>query len=91
MRIQRITQEDGVKGRYVPGVGATHPSGVSATADAALVAPAPAHHVSRKYLTRIFHASVLDTNRINSGSIADLYRNRDSYTQDHNYIDRRTP
>jgi len=36
-------------------VGATHPSGVSATAEAALVAPAPTQHVSRKYRTRIFH------------------------------------
>jgi hypothetical protein len=44
-----------VKEQCVSGAGATHPSGVSATADAALVAPAPTHQVSRKYRTRIFH------------------------------------
>ena len=59
------------------GAGATHPSGVSATADAALVAPAPTQHVSRKYRTRIFHLSALEINRISSTSIAGSYRNQD--------------
>ena len=41
MRIQRVTRRDGVKGRYVPGVGATPGLQPSRVGSAALVAPTP--------------------------------------------------
>lgn len=58
---------------------------------AALVAPASARNVSRKYRLRIFHRSALDTSQIKSASIADPYRNRDRCTTDSNFIHRRIP
>ena len=56
---------------------------------AALVAPASAYHLSRKYLKQIRHAFAPDTNRIGSASIADLHHIRNRYTTDRNLIDRR--
>jgi hypothetical protein len=41
MRIQQVTQKDGVKGRCVPGVGATPVLRTSRVGSAALVAPTP--------------------------------------------------
>ncbi len=57
MRIQRVTRTDGVREECSPGVGATYPSGVSASADAALVAPTPG-------TTDIQNVSVTDTKLI---------------------------
>jgi len=42
MRMQRVTREDGVKGGYVAGVGATPVLRTSRVGSAALVAPTPA-------------------------------------------------
>ena len=59
---------------------------------AALVAPTPdIPRIQKKYLARIFHRFALDTNRISSASVTDLYRSQDRYTQDRNLIHRRTP
>ncbi len=41
MRIQQVTRKDGVKGRYVPGVGATQVLRTFRVGSAALVAPTP--------------------------------------------------
>jgi len=71
--------------------GAIPPCRAAAPDFAALIAPASAHYVSRKYRSQIFHRWALDTSQIKSASIADPYRNRDRYTTDRNFIDRRTP
>ena len=55
MRIQRVMRVDGVKGKYVPGVGATHCSAVPASAPPRWSLPPPCTSGIRKYLTRIFH------------------------------------
>ena len=55
MRMQQVTHVDGVEERYVPGVGATPPSGLPRRLTPRWSLPPPAHHVSRKYLTQIFH------------------------------------
>jgi hypothetical protein len=55
MGIQRVMRVDGVKGKYVPGVGATPPSGLPRRLTPRWSLPPPARHVSRKYLTQIFH------------------------------------
>ena len=91
MRIQRVTRVGGVKGRYVPGVGGDPALGLPRRLTPRWSLPPPARHVSRKYLTRIFHASALDTNRISSPSATDSYRSRNRCTQDRNLIHRRIP
>jgi hypothetical protein len=90
MRVQRVTRIDGVKGRYVPGVGATPACSLPRRLTPRWSLPPPAYQASRKYLTQIFHASAPDTNRISSASFADPYRSRNRYTQDHRLIHRRT-
>ena len=91
MQQQRVTQIHGVRERCVAEAGATASRWDCRVGCAALVAPASAHHVFRKYRSQIFHRSVLDKNRIDLASIADPYRNRDKCTTDSNFIDRRTP
>ena len=58
---------------------------------AALVAPAPSHETSRKYLSRIPDRSAPDTSQIGSASVADPERIGDRCTIDRNLLDRRIP
>ena len=79
MRIQRVTRGDGVRERYVPGVGATPPAHLPRRLRRAGRSHPRHHQVSRRYLAQILNASALDTNRIGSASFADSYRIRDRY------------
>ena len=84
-------QVTGVRERCVAEAGATPLLRNYRVGYTALVAPASAHYVFRKYRSQKLHRSALDTSQIKSASIADPYRNRDRYTTDSNFIDRRTP
>ena len=66
MRIQLITQSDGVRERYMPGVGATHPCGVSASAPSRWSLPPPAP-------SRIQKISGADISRICAGYKSDQF------------------
>lgn len=70
MKIEPFRQRARVTEKYVPGAGATPSCRIVASACAALVAPAPAHETSRKYLPRI----PTDLRRIRTRSIADPVR-----------------
>lgn len=48
MRMQEVNQVSGVRERCMPGVGATHPSGVSASAPPRWSLPPPAYHGIQK-------------------------------------------
>ena len=71
MKIEQFRQGAGVTEKYVPGAGATVSLRITASASAALVAPAPAYEPSRKYLSRIPDISAPDTSQIGSASVAD--------------------
>jgi hypothetical protein len=71
MRFQLVPQRGRVRERYAPGVGATPPFGLPRRLTPRWSLPPPAHHVSMKYLTQIFHRFTLDTDRISSASFAD--------------------
>lgn len=66
MQLQRVTRVDGVREGYVPGVGATQCSALSASTDAALVAPTPG-------LPRIQKISNADISRICVGFKPDQF------------------
>jgi hypothetical protein len=87
--IQRVALVNGVRERCMPGVGATPPSGLPRRLTPRWSLPPPAHHVSKKYLTQIFHLLALDTNRISSAWLVDLQSIRDRFTNDRKHIHRR--
>ena len=53
MKIEPFGQRAGVTEKYVPGAGATVSSRIIASVCTALVAPAPAHETSRRYLPQM--------------------------------------
>ena len=64
MQRQQDMEMTGVRERCVAEAGATALLRNSRVGCAALVAPASARNVSRKYRLRIFHRSALDTSQI---------------------------
>ena len=83
MRIQQVTKRDGVRERYIAGVGATPVLRTYRVSSAALVAPTPA-------LPAIQKISGADTGHICAGYETDQLHSHRRLTNDPNLIHRRT-